>query len=103
MGGERVSGIERASGSGDRERETEKWARLADSVSGARSDDGRGTKPVWFPLRGIFCTVWLVQGCGMPGFVVQGPKSDDRDSLGSKNRLIPLIYLQSFHYFRKPL
>ena len=31
--------------------------------------------------------VWLVQGCGMPGFVVQCPKSDDRDSSGSKNRL----------------
>ena len=26
----------------------------------------------------------------MPGFVVQGPKSDDRDSLGSENRLIPI-------------
>ena len=28
----------------------------------------------------------------MPGFVVQGPKSDDRDSLGSKNRLIPIFF-----------
>ena len=63
-------------------------------MSGARSDDGRGTKPVWFRPKGIFCTVWLVQGCGMPGFVVQGPKSDDRDSLGSKNGLFPINYGQ---------
>jgi len=47
--------------------------------------------PVWFQLEGVFCTVWLVQGYGMSGFVVQGPKSDDHDSLKSKNRLFPKI------------
>ena len=28
----------------------------------------------------------------MSGFVVQGPKSDDRDSSGSKNRLFPTFF-----------
>ena len=64
MGGERVSGIERASRSG--ERETEKWARLADSVSGARSDDGRGTNPEWFRVEGVFCTGSSVGGVECP-------------------------------------
>jgi len=30
----------------------------------------------------------------MSGFVVQGLKSDDRDSSGSKNRLFPFFYQQ---------
>jgi len=46
--------------------------------------------PLWFWLRGVFCTVWLVQGYEIPGFVVQGSKSEDRNSSGSKNGHYPI-------------
>ena len=41
--------------------------------------------------RGVFCSVWLVRRCGLYSFVVQGLKSNDRDSSELKNGFFPIF------------
>ena len=40
---------------------------------------------------GVFCTVWLVRRCGLSGFVIQGLKSNNRNSSELKNGLFPIF------------
>ncbi|KAG2566853.1 hypothetical protein PVAP13_7NG237917 [Panicum virgatum] len=93
LGGDRAARRRRRS---REEREKETWGeRVARLATTSQNRCHVIAIPVWFQLEGVFCTVWLVQGCGMSvesNVIARRARHGDVGALGGSSPGSPTLH-----------